>query len=479
MPPIIVLGAGVCGLAAGLLLSRDGHHVTLLERDPAPVPDSPDAAWEGWERRGVAQFNQAHYLQPRGRHLLDAELPDVRDAFVAAGALRFDALSGMPPSIADRDPRPGDERFTTVTGRRTTLELVMARAAAAQPGLTVRRGVTVTGLEMRRSNGRPHVAGVRTADGETLAADLVIDAMGRGSRLPQLLAAAGAEPPREESSDCGYLYYTRFFRGLAAPAPRAPLLTPVGSFSILTLPADNDTWSVSVYVSAGDRPLKRLRHPDVWTALLRACPSHAHWLDGEPTSGVLPMAGVTDRYRDPAPWATGVVSVADACACTNPSVGRGIALGLAHTVRLRDVVREHGADPAALADAWRAATESELAPWYRATVAGDRARLAEIDAARNGHAPPPPSEPADVLRAALFAAMPRDADVFRAGLEIAGCLAHPQEVFARPGFADRVLALAAEANGGPTWGPEREELLRIVGDQGSLGANAAAVATRL
>jgi hypothetical protein len=171
--------------------------------------------------------------------------------------------------------------------------------------------------------------------------------------------------------------------------------------------------------------------------------------------------------------------VADACACTNPSVGRGIALGLAHTVRLRDVVREHGADPAALADAWRAATESELAPWYRATVAGDRARLAEIDAARNGHAPPPPSEPADVLRAALFAAMPRDADVFRAGLEIAGCLAHPQEVFARPGFADRVLALAAEANGGPTWGPEREELLRIVGDQGSLGANAAAVATRL
>jgi 2-polyprenyl-6-methoxyphenol hydroxylase-like FAD-dependent oxidoreductase len=479
MPPIVVLGAGVCGLAAGLLLARDGHDVTLLERDRAPVPDSPDAAWERWERRGVAHFNQAHYLQPLGRHVLDAELPDVRDAFVAAGGLRLDTLSGMPPSIADRDPRPGDEQFTTVTGRRPTLELVLGRAAAAQPGLTVRRGVAVTGLELRRSNGRPHVAGVRTGDGETLSADLVVDAMGRGSRLPQLLAAAGAEPPREEASDSGYVYYTRYFRGAEAPEQRAPRLTPIGSFSILTLPADDGTWSVTIYISAGDRPLKRLRHPDVWTELLRACPAHAHWVDGEPISGVLPMAGVTDRYRDPAPPATGVVSVADACACTNPSLGRGIALGLAHTVRLRDVVREHGGDPSALADAWREATESELAPWHRTTVAGDRARLAEIDAARNGHAPPPPSDPADILRAALFAAMPHDADVFRAGLEILGCLALPQQVFARPGLADRVLALAAGADGGPSWGPGRDELLQLVDGQGSLGAKAAVVATRL
>jgi len=41
MSKIIVVGAGVCGLSAGLLLARDGHDVTLLERDPQPVPDSP------------------------------------------------------------------------------------------------------------------------------------------------------------------------------------------------------------------------------------------------------------------------------------------------------------------------------------------------------------------------------------------------------------------------------------------------------
>jgi phytoene dehydrogenase-like protein len=31
MPRIVVLGGGLCGLAAGMLLARDGHEVTLFE----------------------------------------------------------------------------------------------------------------------------------------------------------------------------------------------------------------------------------------------------------------------------------------------------------------------------------------------------------------------------------------------------------------------------------------------------------------
>jgi len=42
---IVVLGAGVCGLAAAMLLARDRHDVTVLERDPAPVPDTAGQAW--------------------------------------------------------------------------------------------------------------------------------------------------------------------------------------------------------------------------------------------------------------------------------------------------------------------------------------------------------------------------------------------------------------------------------------------------
>ena len=58
--------------------------------------------------------------------------------------------------------------------------------------------------------------------------------------------------------------------------------------------------------------------------------------------------------------------------------------------------------------------------------------------------------------------MSRDAEVFRAALEISNVLAHPQEVFARPGFADRVLALAAEDGHAAPPGPERHQVLALV-----------------
>src|SRR3954466_15073288 len=98
MPHTIVLGGGLWGLSAAMMLARDGHRVTVLERDPAPVPDGPEAAWERWRREGVVQFRQAHYLQPLGRIVLEAELPDVLEAFVAAGAYRFDLIADALPA---------------------------------------------------------------------------------------------------------------------------------------------------------------------------------------------------------------------------------------------------------------------------------------------------------------------------------------------------------------------------------------------
>ncbi len=458
---MIVLGGGVCGLAAGMMLARDGHDVTLLERDPAPAPETSESAW-GWERGGVPHFQQPHGLQPLARQVLDDELPGLRDAMVAAGAQLASPLDFMPPMIADRARRPGDERFVSLNVRRPVMEQVVARAAEEQPGLTVRRGTAVAGLLTRGMNGSSHVTGVRTDAGDELLADLVIDAMGRGSRLPRLLADAGLEPGAEEVEDARFIYYTRYFRSATQPEPRAPRLTAVGSFSIATLPGDNDTWSVTLFVAAGDRPLKRLREADAFTALLRACPRHAHWLDGEPITGILPMAGVMDRVRAAAPPATGIVSVADAWACTNPTLGRGIALGLAHAALLRDVLRAGVDDPRALAEEWRERTEHQLGPWYRGCLASDRVRVAEMDAHRAGREPEPPGDKAAVLRSALFAAMPYDADAYRAGMEIIGCLAHAEDVLARPGFADHVVAIAGGLDGAPPMGPGRDELLRLV-----------------
>jgi 2-polyprenyl-6-methoxyphenol hydroxylase-like FAD-dependent oxidoreductase len=465
MSHTIVLGGGLCGLAAAMMLARDGRRVTVLERDPAPVPEDPDAAWELWRREGVVQFRQAHYLQPLGRAVLEAELPDVLEAFKAAGAYRFDPIAqALPPTIEDRSPRAGDERLVTWTGRRTTLESVVARAAEAEPGVELRRGVAVTALETRRTDGRVHVTAVRTDGGDRLAADLVVDAMGRGSALPKLLAAAGGDPVHEDAEDSGFLYYTRHFRG-QVPDVRGPINCAVGSFSILTLPGDNDTWSVTLYGSAGDRPLKALRDEAKWTALARACPRHAHWLDGEPVTPVMPMGGVLDRLRSTtgngAGPAVGVVSLGDAWACTNPSMGRGMALGLAHAAVLRRVVRETGEDPAGLVSAFAAATATELLPWYESTVALDRARMAEIDALRQGEPPRASDQIGARIGRALPAAMSRDADVFRAALEITACLSLPRDVFSRPGFAERVFEAAAGATPA-SFGPQREELLTVL-----------------
>ena len=135
MSRIIVLGAGICGSAAGLLLRRDGHEVTVLERDREPAPVSVQDAWDNWSRDGVTQFHQPHYLQSRGRIILEQELPDLVTALQAAGGLRFDLLGVMPPSIEDRTPRDGDERFRTVTARRPVLEQTPRLAADAEAGI--------------------------------------------------------------------------------------------------------------------------------------------------------------------------------------------------------------------------------------------------------------------------------------------------------------------------------------------------------
>src|SRR5262245_55434941 len=259
MPRIVVLGSGVCGMAAALLLARDGHEVTVLERDREPVPDSPEEAWSQWTRKGVAQFRGPHFLQARAREVLDRELPDVRDALEAVGGACVDPIARMPSAIADRTPRPVDGRLLSLSARRPVVEYVFARAAEAEPGLTVRRGVAVSGLTTRAGSATPHVTGVRPDQGEELAAALAGDAMGRSSPLPRWLRDAGAAAPHEEAEDCGFIYYRRFFRSAdgVVPQPRVgALATPIGSLTILTLPSDRGTWCVTLFLSARDTPLK-------------------------------------------------------------------------------------------------------------------------------------------------------------------------------------------------------------------------------
>ncbi len=466
MARIIVVGGGIVGLGASLMLARDGHTVTVLERDPAPPPD-PAAAWESWERRGVNQFRLLHFFQPRYREVMDANAPDVVAALLEAGALLVNPLRDAPASVTGGF-REGDERHDAVTARRPVAEAAIARVATKTDNLTIRRGIGVVGLLTGDSTaaGVPHVVGVRTDTGEDVSADLVVDAAGRRSALPTWLAAIGARPPIEERADCGFVYYGRHFRSDDGSVPVAfgPLLQEYDSVSVLTLPADNGTWGVGVITSARDKAMRSLKNLDVWTNVMKSMPLCAHWLDGEPLDDhVAVMAKIEDRHRsfvvDGLPVATGVVALADSWACTNPSVGRGISIGTIHAAALRDVLQDRWTDPVALQQRWHDVTLATAEPWYRTTLAFDNGRLAEIDAMLDGHPHEPTSE--FEIGKKLATAAGKDPEMLRAVLDVAGVLALPEEVYGQPGVFERVVELGSGWRNEQLPGPSRDELVAL------------------
>jgi hypothetical protein len=127
-----------------------------------------------------------------------------------------------------------------------------------------------------------------------------------------------------------------------------------------------------------------------------------------------------------------------------------------HAQQLRDGVRESAGDPLALAHEFDRRTEAEVTPYYRGQVATDRGRIAEMDALRAGTEPPRP----DPARAGWMAGLTREPRLLRGLMEVGSCLAHPQEVMARPGFLDLALSYADEpAPAIP--GPDRDALVSL------------------
>jgi 2-polyprenyl-6-methoxyphenol hydroxylase-like FAD-dependent oxidoreductase len=473
MARIVVVGGGICGLGGAMMLARRGHDVTVLERNPAEPPDSFDAAWESWERPGVGQFHMGHYFMARFHRVLDAELPDLVPQLAAAGALRINpVLDGMPPTVADKARRDGDEQFDVITGRRPVFEWVVARAAAAEPNVDIRRGVAVTGLLTGPSvaDGIPHVVGVRTDAGDELTADLVIDAGGRRSAYADWLTAIGGRPFHEESQDSGFRYYGRYFRARDGqwPVPPMPNIAILGSVALLALPADNHTWMAGVVTCGKDKALYSLADGDRWSSMVAAVPSVAPWLDGDPISDVETMSAIPDRRRefivDGKPVATGIVAVADAWAATNPMRGRGVSMGFMHLQCMVDAVAKLD-DPVAFAHAVEEATAVELVPAYEGTVDLDRSMRGAFEReveGRPAEASTGEPDPMAAIQTNFFSMVGQDADAWRGMMKIVNLLDTPMNVVATEPLFSKVLAYEGEASDPMAGeGPSRQEIVEI------------------
>lgn len=470
MADVVVLGGGPAGLASAILLAQRGLDVVVLDRDESR-PDDPERAWENWNRRSVGQFRLVHYLQPGGRALMEEHLPSVYGELQAVGALRFNPAAAAARHLPEGTGNNLDlDRFETLTTcRRPLIEFAYATAAQKTPGIDIRHGCPATALVTGSEviPGVPHVTGVRTESGETIDARIVVDAGGRRSPLSSMIEAAGGRRPQEHAFEAGFVYNTQYYRGSNLPEPRDDLLCAIGSISVLTIPGDNGWWSVTLYHSPKDKQMRRVRDPKIFERVLRALPNHAHWADGEPQGEIVSMAATANTTRefiiDGTPCATGVVSVGDAWGFTNPSIGRGITLGLMHVVEVAPAIAEHIDDPCQLAGEWQRRTEGRPARWHASTVDFDRLRAPQVEAFLQGlDDPSDPSDPSVAGPRAFASAAHYDPKALEWFYEVTGCFSLPDEVIGRDGVFERVLEVALSNPPYSSPGPNRAELEEIL-----------------
>lgn len=465
MADVVVIGGGVAGLGTALALGRDGHRVTVLERDATPLPPDPDSAF-GWDRRGAPQVRHSHAFLARLRNLLRDRYPDVLASLLDAGATEV-TIDEMLPEGMDPSPFPGDDDLVLIACRRTTYEWVLRRAVLDDGDhVSFRDGVVVHGLLAEGGS----VVGVRTGDGE-VRADVVVAADGRRSPLPAWLAEVGLGPMPEEEEDTGIVYWSRFYRlheGIDRPHVDGPIAGDLGYLKLAVFQGDNGTFSVTLATNSDDGAMRALAEERAFDAAVRLLAPIAPWVDpavSAPITGVHPMARLLNRWRDPVvdgvPVAPGLHAVGDASVCTNPLYGRGCSLAMVQATLLADVLRAHPGDVMAQALALDAGTRAELRPWYRAAVVAD-ARNRRV---ASGEAGDEEAFLSSILRDGLLPATRTDPVVFRAFLRTFNLLDPPQKVMTDPDLMARVMTVYQDRENRPAppaLGPARDAMLEAI-----------------
>ncbi|HUR77137.1 MAG TPA: FAD-dependent oxidoreductase [Acidimicrobiales bacterium] len=468
MKHAVVMGAGVGGLGSALALSRAGHRVTLLERDPLPATADAEEAFAA-PRRGAPQVHQTHGFLARIMVILRDRYPDVLERLHAAGAFDMPGVANF-----DDEPQPGDEDLNVLIIRRTTFEWVLRMAVVEEPNVTVETDAAVASLIAGAPvDGVPTVAGVVLEDGREIRGDLVVGAGGRRSDVPGLLEPLGVDVA-ETIVESGLVYVSRWYSwpgGL--DLKEAKLGGDLGFVKFLGIPGDGGTLSVTLAIRADDSELRHaLSNEQGFDLACEMLPGpNLFFADGrpEPRTEVKVMGGLLNRLRgftdeSGKPRVLGFHAVGDAHTCTNPLYGRGCSLAMVQATLLADALTAHN-DAAARALAYESGCKREVEPWFHLSVMTDKAGADPKGFLLGGSSDPNEMTP---MRA-LFLAAVTDPVIGRAFARFFNLLALPQEVMRDPVVMARVAEVMADPAKFPAppvpVGPTRDELLAALTEQ--------------
>jgi 2-polyprenyl-6-methoxyphenol hydroxylase-like FAD-dependent oxidoreductase len=348
----------MAGLVAARVLADHFDRVTIVEQDSAPT--------EAAARHGVPQGQHVHVLLNSGRSILTRLFPSLPDDLAAAGAPRADGINDLawlsPAGWYLRYP----SHYVGQSASRPLLEWLVRCRIAENSRITFVDGQSAVGLVTGGAPGR--VDGVRirprarSNDGgtaiveETLNADLIVDATGRGSRATQWLRELGyAEPSRTEiNAFLGYV--SRFYRlpadlsrdwqGLYLQA-QVPKIVRGG----LIYRLENDCWICTLGGYAKDYPptdeegflefARSLRSPLLYEAIKDAEPLTAPVANRS-------SANVWRHYEKLDRWPDGFVAIGDAVCAFNPVYGQGMSVAAKEAVVLGECLAEHRQRPGEL-----------------------------------------------------------------------------------------------------------------------------------
>jgi len=438
----LVLGAGIGGLSIASVLASCFERVEVLERDL--LAGSPGS------RTGTPQDRHPHALLAGGLRALDELFPGFADDLARAGAVSVAVAQDLQVERPDVGVVPKrDFGFSLLCASRPLIEFVLRRRVEAITNIVLRPGSRVT--QIVPAEAEDAVLGVRvdvaSGSSEMIAADLVVDASGRGALSLRVFDALGWQLPEVTEIGVDISYASTVVEIPPAAPPDWKLAVtfpdpPHLAVSAVLLPIEGGRWTVLV---ANRGPAAR---PESWEGFLEASRSLITPTIYDALRIAKPPDGIR-HYGFPASFwrhfeglprlPRGLLPVADALCRFNPVYGQGMSVAAQEARLLQDVLSRAASEPdpiVALQKGFMSEVTSVLeTPWAMSTgpdlafpsTRGDR---------------PEKFEEAQQFEAALFRAVVVDPVVHRALTEV-GQLLQPQSLLHKPDIMRRIEAASA------------------------------------